>query len=52
MRLPWRYQLLEGMLGADVVGFQVPIAAQNFAVLARRLVEPARGSLPVLRVRG
>ncbi len=51
MRLPWRYQLIEGMLGADVVGFQVPIAAQNFAVLARRLVA-ARGSLPTLSLRG
>ena len=50
MRLPWRYQLLEGMLGADVVGFQVPVAAQNFAVLARRLLA-AHGALPVLSVR-
>jgi trehalose 6-phosphate synthase len=51
MRLPWRYQLIEGMLGADVVGFQVPVAAQNFGVLARRLVA-ARGSLPLLSLRG
>ncbi len=51
MRLPWRYELIEGMLGADVVGFQVPVAAQNFAVLARRLVA-ARGSLPQLSLRG
>jgi trehalose 6-phosphate synthase len=51
MRLPWRYQILEGLLGADVVGFQVPVAAQNFAVLARRLLA-AHGSLPLLSVRG
>ena len=51
MRLPWRTQLLEGVLGADVIGFQVPIAAQNFAVLARRLLA-AQGSLPVLDVGG
>jgi trehalose 6-phosphate synthase len=50
MRLPWRYQLIEGMLGADVVGFQVPVAAQNFVVLARRLLA-ARGSLPLLGLR-
>jgi trehalose 6-phosphate synthase len=37
MQLPWRQQIVEGILGADVVGFQVPIAARNFAVLARRL---------------
>ncbi len=33
MQLPWRQQIVEGILGADVVGFQVPIAARNFAVL-------------------
>ncbi len=37
MQLPWRQQIVEGILGADVVGFQVPIAARNFGVLARRL---------------
>jgi trehalose 6-phosphate synthase len=37
MQLPWRTELIEGMLGADVVGFQVPVAARNFCVLARRL---------------
>jgi alpha,alpha-trehalose-phosphate synthase [UDP-forming] len=47
MRLPWRTQLLEGVLGADVIGFQVPVAAQNFAVLARRLVG-VQGAPPIL----
>ena len=42
MQLPWRTQIVEGMLGADVVGFQVPVAARNFAVLAKRLTS-ARG---------
>jgi trehalose 6-phosphate synthase len=51
MRLPWRTELLEGMLGADVVGFQVPVAARNFAVLAHRLTS-ALGRLPDLRFRG
>ena len=49
MRLPWRCQVLEGLLGADVVGFQLPVAAQNFAMLARRLLG-AQGRLPLLRV--
>ncbi len=29
-RNPWRRQLLEGMLGADLVGFQTPLASANF----------------------
>ncbi len=51
MRLPWRRDLLEGMLGADVVGFQVPVAARNFAVLANRLTD-ASGWLPNLKFGG
>lgn len=35
-QLPWRRQVLEGLLGADLVGFQVPGAAQNFLRLAER----------------
>ncbi len=35
-QLPWRREILEGMLGADVVGFQTPEGARNFAILARR----------------
>ena len=31
MQLPWRRDLVEGMLGADVVGFQVPLSVRNFA---------------------
>ena len=38
MQLPWRQQVVEGMLGADLVGFQRPVAAQNFMQIARRLV--------------
>jgi trehalose 6-phosphate synthase len=29
-RLPWRHELVEGMLGADVVGFQTERSASNF----------------------
>ncbi|MFN0091030.1 MAG: trehalose-6-phosphate synthase [Acidimicrobiales bacterium] len=37
MRLPWRREVIEGLLGADLVGFQVPVGAQNFIQLANRL---------------
>ena len=30
-RLPWREQVLEGLLGADVIGFQRQVAVENFA---------------------
>ena len=35
-RLPWREELVEGLLGADLVGFQTPGAAANFLRLAKR----------------
>lgn len=37
LQLPWRTQIIEGMLGADLVGFQRPEAARNFRSLAMRL---------------
>ena len=37
-QLPWRRQLLEGLLGADLVGFQLSGAAQNFVRLVRQRV--------------
>ncbi len=36
-QLPWRTEILEGLLGADLVGFQVPGGASNFLRLVRRL---------------
>src|SRR5438270_10951902 len=42
-QLPWRSAVVEGLLRADLVGFQLPAAAANFVQLARRLHElPAR----------
>jgi len=38
-QLPWRRQILEGLLGADLVGFQMPGAAQNFVRLVRQRVK-------------
>lgn len=35
-RLPWRNELVEGLLGSDLVGFQTPGAASNFLRLAKR----------------
>jgi trehalose 6-phosphate synthase len=44
-QLPWRRQVVEGLLGADLVGFQRPGGAANFARLARRLLSvPARSN--------
>jgi trehalose 6-phosphate synthase len=36
-QLPWRSAIIEGLLGADLIGFQQPTAATNFVTLARRL---------------
>jgi trehalose 6-phosphate synthase len=50
-QLPWRSAIVEGLLGADLVGFQRPAAAANFVQLARRLHDlPARG--PVVEYDG
>ncbi len=37
-RLPWRVQILRGLLGADLIGFQLPGGSRNFLRLARRLL--------------
>jgi trehalose 6-phosphate synthase len=42
VQLPWRREILEGLLGADLVGFQVPGAASNFSRLARRLTDASQ----------
>ncbi|MDF2823035.1 MAG: trehalose-6-phosphate synthase [Mycobacterium sp.] len=38
MQMPWRTEITEGLLGADLVGFHLPGGAQNFMILARRLI--------------
>lgn len=38
MQLPWRTEITEGLLGADLVGFHLTGGAQNFLILSRRLV--------------
>lgn len=49
MQLPWRRELVEGLLGADLIGFQRPQAAQNFLWLARELTgqETSRNAVGV-----
>jgi trehalose 6-phosphate synthase len=37
MQMPWRTEIIDGLLGADLVGFHLPGGAQNFLYLARRL---------------
>ncbi|MCF3939247.1 alpha,alpha-trehalose-phosphate synthase (UDP-forming) [Gordonia tangerina] len=41
MQLPWRTEIVEGLLGADLIGFHLPGGAQNFLFLARRLAGQA-----------
>ncbi len=50
-QLPWRRAIITGLLGADLIGFQVPHAASNFSRIARRLVG-ATGTDSVLHFDG
>lgn len=48
-QLPWRRQMLEGLLGADLVGFQLPEAAANFRrVVNQRVGYPIEGEKVLL----
>jgi trehalose 6-phosphate synthase len=49
MQLPWRREIIQGLLGADLVGFHRPGGAQNYLWLVRRLIglEPSRGAVGV-----
>ncbi|MBN9240231.1 MAG: trehalose-6-phosphate synthase [Micrococcales bacterium 70-64] len=58
-QLPWRVQIIEGLLGADVIGFQRVADAGNFLRAVRRLtnhatknpaIEVATDGQPVRRV--
>ncbi|MGL4172898.1 MAG: alpha,alpha-trehalose-phosphate synthase (UDP-forming) [Actinomycetota bacterium] len=43
-QLPWRRAILDGLLGADLLGFQRPADAENFVRACRRLAGlPTRG---------
>ena len=43
MQLPWRRRIIEGLLGADLVGFHTPGGARNFRWLATRLTDATAG---------
>ncbi len=49
MQLPGRRRIVEGLLGADLIGFQRPQAASNFLQLARVLCDlrPSKGTVTV-----
>ena len=49
MQMPWRTEIIEGLLGADLVGFHLVGGAQNFLFLARQLLgaNTSRGSIGV-----
>ena len=50
-QLPWRRRILEGMLGADVIGFHTRHGAQNFVRLVNRYTSH-RGSGQAVTVDG
>jgi trehalose 6-phosphate synthase len=43
VQLPWRQHIVEGLLGADLVGFHTPGGARNFRILASRLTSAQSG---------
>jgi len=45
-QLPWRRQIVDGLLGADVVGFQRAQDAANFATGVRRLLGTVARPIP------
>jgi trehalose 6-phosphate synthase len=51
-RLPWRDEVVNGLLGADLLGFQRYQGARNFVVAAERLVGAVETSPDVLTVQG
>jgi len=50
-RMPWRSEVIRGLLGADVLGFQSRLGAQNFARAAKHF-SSAHGRESELRVDG
>jgi trehalose 6-phosphate synthase len=42
-QLPWRREIVEGLLGADLIGFHTPGGVRNFRQLAARFTEATPG---------
>lgn len=38
-RLPWRNEIIQGLLGCDLIGFQRPMGATNFTACAHQLLD-------------
>jgi trehalose 6-phosphate synthase len=38
-RLPWRTEIISGLLGCDLIGFQRPMGATNFTACAHQLLD-------------
>ncbi|MDP8957761.1 MAG: trehalose-6-phosphate synthase [Actinomycetota bacterium] len=51
-QIPWRRQILEGMLGADVIGFHTRLGSQNFIRVANRFTSARGGSRGSLEFEG
>lgn len=53
-QLPWRTQIIEGLCGADVIGFQIPSDARNFIRVCRDrgglITDEERVALPSGRI--
>jgi trehalose 6-phosphate synthase len=47
MQLPQRDEIIRGLLGADLVGFQTPLGAQNFLRLAHQMLGLRRRGMSV-----
>jgi trehalose 6-phosphate synthase len=47
LQLPWRAEVVEGLLGADLVGFHTPGGARNFRWLAHRLCDAEVDDSPI-----
>ncbi|MFC5061733.1 alpha,alpha-trehalose-phosphate synthase (UDP-forming) [Actinomycetospora atypica] len=47
LQLPWRREVVEGLLGADLVGFHTPGGAANFRWLAQRLCDATIDDAPI-----
>ncbi|HSH10712.1 MAG TPA: trehalose-6-phosphate synthase [Ilumatobacter sp.] len=50
LRLPWREQIVRGLLGASLIGFQTEVMAHNFRHVVPRLVEGADVADETVRV--
>lgn len=48
LRLPWRRQIADGLLGADLIGFQTTVTAHNFRYVVPRVTEATVSGRTVL----